>query len=430
MQTLKIKLVKPYIALVSLLGLGVISFLAVRSHDLPAWLDLVFFALVSFGVANYTFLLTKVGISVSFNLPLLFIMTMNIGPFWATILITMAAISLSTFRDFRLKEFVFNRSMVAVISGVSSLYLSSTTVSGFFPIMLDFIIAGLIYCLLNIGLLSTIIYLFSENGLTSRDYVYLLELARGAAISVVLSFLLYQIYASYGEICLLISFALIVMLKNLLLTYYNQHDNFFQLINSFMKVIDAKDHYTKGHCDRTAQYTEDLAKAYGFSRYRIAKLVQVARLHDVGKIWIPENILNKPGRLTRDEFEQIKDHAVKGMELMEEIEVFKNYLPIIRHHHEKYDGTGYPDGLKGENIPLEARLLALADAFDVMTHGRVYKSPMQKEQVIAELQRCSGSQFDPKIASILLKLLSGGKYDYLFAQQEQIAQMNLQAYGE
>lgn len=115
---------------------------------------------------------------------------------------------------------------------------------------------------------------------------------------------------------------------------------------------------------------------------------------------------------------------------MEEIEVFKNYLPIIRHHHEKYDGTGYPDGLKGENIPLEARLLALADAFDVMTHGRVYKSPMQKEQVIAELQRCSGSQFDPKIASILLKLLSEGKYDYLFAQQEQIAQMNLQAYGE
>ena len=430
MNSIRKALIEPYILLVSIMGLITILYLGKYDFSFPAWYDLVFFLLVLFAASNYNFLLTNDNITISFNLPMLFIMTLSIGPFWATVLTTVAGISLRTSRSFIAKEFIFNRAMIIIMSGISSWSLASTSSNGLIPIMLDFFITGLIYCSVNILLLSTIIYLSSEKGLTNAHFVYLMELVRGVAISVALSFILYQVYINYGRVSLLVAFAVSVMLKNLLLTYFKQHDNFFQVIDSFMKVIDAKDHYTTGHCDRTSKYTEDLARAYGFSRYRIVKLVQVARLHDVGKIWIPENILNKPGKLTREEYEQVKCHSLKGAELISGITVFKNYLPVIRHHHERFDGTGYPDGLKGEEIPLEARFLALADAFDVMTHGRVYKSPMNKEQVVTELKRCSGTQFDPKIVSVLLRLLADGKYDYLFAEQEMVEEMQLQVHGE
>ncbi len=341
-------------------------------------------------------------------------MTLVFGPFWATLITLFAGITLNSFKNFDMIEFIFNLSMVGFISSVSSLSLNMFFHVQGSSLILNFFIAGFVYSLTNLLLLTTIIWLDSEDGLTNINLIYLWELVRGATLSIILAYILYHVYSSFGEITFVLILATLLLFKNLLFAYFNQHDNFFQLINSFMKVIDAKDHYTVDHCNRVSKYTEDLAKACGFSRFEIGKLVQIARLHDVGKIWIPDSVLNKPSSLTFEEFETIKDHTVKGMELLSDLKIFKNYLHVILHHHERFDGAGYPHGLRAEKIPLGARLLAVTDAFDVMTHGRVYKAAMEKQEIIEELERCSGKQFDPEIVKVLLGLLSAGKYDQLF----------------
>ncbi len=414
MQEIKKKLVMPYIAFVGLIFIGILTYLGLTYYSQPEWSNFLFFLCLFFVVTNYTYFTTDFKMSICFKIPFLFIMTLVFGPFWATIITVVAGISLNSFKNFDIIEFSFNQTMVGFVSGVSSLSLFLLFQMSGFSLIVNFFIAGFIYSFTNLLLLTTIIWLDSEDGLSNTNLLFLWELVRGAVISVILGFILYQVYSMYGEITFIIVLVSILLLKNLLFAYFSQHDNFFQLINSFMKVIDAKDHYTVDHCSRVSKYTEDLARACGFTRFEIAKLVQIAKLHDVGKIWIPDTILNKPSRLTYEEFEAIKLHTVKGMELLSDIKIFKNHLPVILHHHEKYDGSGYPYGLKGTEIPLGARLLAVTDAFDVMTHGRVYKAAMAKIEIVEELERCSGQQFDPEIIEILLHLLNHGKYDYLF----------------
>ena len=417
MTQLKKKLVLPYIVLVLILYVVIFIYLATNYFIPFAWNEIIFFFVIFFIVSNYTFLKTGFKMSISFKIPLLFVMALKFGPFWATLITVIAGTSLNSFKKFDFTSFIFNHSMVGIISGLSSLYLyqffnADSTLS-----ISSFIIAGLIYSIANLILLTLIIYFDSEDGLSSINFVYFWELVRGVGVSIIIGFILYNVYHQYGNLSLIIFLAGLLLLKNLLLTFYNQHNSFFHVINSFMKVIDAKDHYTTAHCDRVAKYTEDLAKICGFSRFGITKLVQIARLHDVGKIWIPDYILNKPSKLEPEEYEIVKTHTVRGMELLSEIKIFANYLPVIRHHHERYDGTGYPDGLKEIEIPIEARLLAVTDAFDVMTHGRIYKPPMGKEEVIHELEICAGKQFDPEIVTKLLELIYEGKYDHLFVNQ-------------
>ncbi len=418
METGKKKLVIPYIVLISLLALGMIGYLCNFHYAWPTWEDVIFFGVIFWIVTNYTSLITVCSITVSFKIPLLFVMALTLGPFWATMIGGVSGISSKSLKN-GVDEFLFNQSMVILISGLSGLYLQQTFTGEIVPLLINFFIAGMIYSISNLVILTVIIYLSSDGDLPDKTFVYLFESFRGVAVSVLLGYLLYQIYLSYGKIALLVLMGSVLLLKNLIMTYFNQHNNFFQLINSFMRVIDAKDHYTTDHCNRVSQYTADLAKALGFNRLKIAKLVQIARLHDVGKIWIPDLILNKPGKLTKEEYEIVKLHSLKGMELLSEIKSFKDYLPIVRYHHERYDGTGYPDNLKGEAIPIEARLLAVCDAFDVMTYGRIYKPPMTKREVIEELKICSGSQFDPGVVKVLLKLIIDGKYDHLMIREKE-----------
>jgi len=135
------------------------------------------------------------------------------------------------------------------------------------------------------------------------------------------------------------------------------------------------------------------------------ELVYLCLLHDIGKIGIPDNILNKPGKLTPEEFEIMKRHAEIGEKIISPLEMLKKLKPLIRHHQEFYNGTGYPDGLHGEAIPLACRILAVVDTFDAMTTDRPYRKALPVEAAIAELHRCSGSQFDPKIVDVFIRIL-------------------------
>jgi len=170
------------------------------------------------------------------------------------------------------------------------------------------------------------------------------------------------------------------------------------LLATFSAALEARDPYLRGHSARVTSVAEDLARRLGWRGDRLDALRLGGSLHDVGKIAVNASVLSKPGPLTDGELAQIRIHPIAGARLIEGVADFRPALPYVLHHHERWDGAGYPHRLGGEEIPIEARLLGVADAFDAMTSLRSYRPALSVEQALAELQRCAGSQFDPELA--------------------------------
>ncbi len=174
-----------------------------------------------------------------------------------------------------------------------------------------------------------------------------------------------------------------------------------ETVTALAFAIDAKDHYTQGHSQNVARLCTTLARHLSLTDKETEEVRLAAVLHDVGKIGIPERILNKPAGLDPDEFEIMKEHAMLGAKILEPLQSIQNIQKIVRHHHERWDGAGYPDGLVGEDIPLASRLIAIADAFDTMTTERTYKRSRSRLEAVEELRRCAGTQFDPRLVEAL-----------------------------
>lgn len=179
-----------------------------------------------------------------------------------------------------------------------------------------------------------------------------------------------------------------------------------QMMQTLSTTIEAKDEYTRGHSHRVAEYAALIAEELGWDKKEIKNLKNAAHLHDIGKICIPDNILNKPTRLTEEEFQVIKEHTVIGAEILKNITLISHVKEVARSHHERYDGMGYPDGLKGEEIPLYARVITVADSYDAMKSRRIYRNPLDDQIIYNEIARNCGSQFDPQIAGVFLKMLN------------------------
>lgn len=182
-----------------------------------------------------------------------------------------------------------------------------------------------------------------------------------------------------------------------------------QAIGAIANTIDAKDEYTKGHSVRVADYSVQIAKAYGLSKDEQKNLKNIALLHDIGKIGVPDAVLNKPGRLTELEFQIIKSHTVIGAGILKDIQIIDQLQEGALYHHERYDGHGYPTGLSGEEIPLYARIIGIADAYDAMSSDRIYRKKLSESTIREQLVKGSGTQFDPEILEKFLKLLDAGK---------------------
>ena len=182
-----------------------------------------------------------------------------------------------------------------------------------------------------------------------------------------------------------------------------------QMIQTLVTTIEAKDEYTRGHSHRVAEYSALIAKELGWKQKDIFHLRNAAHLHDIGNIGIPDAILNKPARLTDEEYAVIKEHTIIGAEILKNITLVKHVVEVARFHHECYDGTGYPDGRKGEEIPIEARIIAVADSYDAMRSRRIYRNTLKPEAIYEQFQKNRGVQFDPEITDMFLRLLDEGR---------------------
>ncbi len=188
------------------------------------------------------------------------------------------------------------------------------------------------------------------------------------------------------------------------------------VVQTLAEAIDAKDTYTNGHSDRVAIYSKEIAKRYGYSEKEQEEIYMMGLLHDVGKIGVPDNVINKTSKLTDEEFALIKVHPEIGDRILKKVKEMPKLSIGARWHHERYDGSGYPDGLKGEDILEEARIIAVADAYDAMTSHRSYRDILPQEVVRSEIEKGKGSQFDPKFADIMLQMIDEDR-EYLMHEE-------------
>ena len=178
------------------------------------------------------------------------------------------------------------------------------------------------------------------------------------------------------------------------------------MLSTLSRAIEARDPYTRGHSARVTEIAEAVARRLGWDAERLALLRVGGPLHDVGKLGVSDEVLAKPGRLDDDELEQIREHPKLGARILLRVAAFRAAIPYVLYHHERWDGNGYPTGRAGEQIPLEARVLAVADAFDAMTSDRPYRRALDHEAAVEEVARCSGTQFDPEVVRIFLELFA------------------------
>jgi putative nucleotidyltransferase with HDIG domain len=196
------------------------------------------------------------------------------------------------------------------------------------------------------------------------------------------------------------------------------HGLMMGLMHSLTSAVDAKDAYTCGHSERVALLSRNLAQQIGLTEQQVEDIYMAALLHDVGKIGVPESVLQKTGKLTPEEFDQMKKHPAIGARILQDVRQIRHIIPGVMHHHERFDGKGYPTGLAGLDIPLMGRIICLADSFDAMTSNRTYRKALPLEVALAEIRRCAGTHFDPELAEAFLQTSPDQYRDLLLDHQE------------
>lgn len=223
---------------------------------------------------------------------------------------------------------------------------------------------------------------------------------------VLLGFLLALIYNNYGPMGLLLLFIPLLVSRHAFQLYVDMKENYLNTVEALVQALEAKDTYTSGHSARVGKLAVAIAEAIKMSEDKIESLKYAAVLHDVGKIGVSETILNKEGELQESEWESIRSHPVIGQTIIKGIKFLFDIGEVVRHHHERYDGQGYPDGIKGEEIPLESRIIAVADTYDAITSDRSYRKGKTHDEAIEELKRVAGSQLDPELVIIFCKVVT------------------------
>lgn len=246
--------------------------------------------------------------------------------------------------------------------------------------------------------------LYTEKLLTETDFSFESNFER--PLFSCKPFLIFLIITIVGLFLLVVTFTNYIILKH---QQIHAEKEISELLKLCARFIYTRDEYTKKHSSHVATYSKMLAEELGYNQTFQQNIYNIGMLHDVGKVLIPRVILCKPGKLSEEEWQEMKKHTIYGADVLKDFEGITNVHQAALYHHERYDGKGYMEGLKGEDIPLEARIVCVADSFDAMATDRAYRPHLPKEIIINELEKDKGTQFDPKIAQAMLNLIAKGK---------------------
>jgi putative nucleotidyltransferase with HDIG domain len=326
-----------------------------------------------------------------------------------------AAIGTIRMRELRghisLDKVLFNRGQLALSAGMAGLvYVLLGGVPGVldlnWSLVLPLAACGLTYFVVN--LTAVVLAMAIAQGVSIRDmwltnfrwvipqYVLLTPLA------VFLAYV-YKLTHVFGALMFMAPF---LAARYSMQLYQDMRQDYLSTISALIQAVEAKDPYTRGHSEAVRRYTLQIAKEMRLAADVTERLEYASLLHDIGKIGVAESILRKPGRLTDEEYMEIKAHPAIGANIVQKLRLLGQEAGTVRSHHEWANGRGYPDGLTADRIPLGARIIAVADAYDAMTSDRPYRRTMSRTEAIAELRRCSGSQFDPAVVDAMIRSLA------------------------
>lgn len=385
---------------VAVLALGLIGLWYARQiYRADFHLDLVLFVILLWA-NNFQTISDNTG-AFSVNFPLLFPVVANFGPFWAGLVAAIGIIDREEFKS-HWTVVAFNR---------GSCMLAAMTAALAYGLTLSFsgrvLVSIASYILVNTGLYILVMHIAYPN---DREYLYhgidsLKTLIPSGALAVMFYFL-YQYFTVWGVIAAYIVF---LAVRSNVMFGHLQYKYRLALIRALLRATQSKDSTLMAHLENVAYLSKRLAPECGYSRLKLHVFDEACYYHDIGKLEIADSILKKPGSLTDSEFDVIKSHPEKGVEFIESIPLEEKHRQMIKnivlYHHERYDGKGYPTGLAGEDIPLEARIVAVADTWDAMTSERCYRKPLSVEEAVEELKRARGTQLDPKVVDAFLNIL-------------------------
>lgn len=406
-MSLKLKL---YIGVITGLAVSLFVYL-VPSLPLVSnmWQVFIFFLVIS-TLAEFIPVELPIGGSVTIGFPIDFVVILVYGPAMAMCTTFLGEILAELLnRKINWYKSLFNASQYALSAGVAGIvYQELGGLVGTVDLtshIIPAIFCALTYYLINSNLFMSVISIAEEVSILSiwKNRI------RGALATYIalapIGFIMAMVYISIGIWGIILFFFPLILARRSFELYSKMQKVYLDTIRALAAAIDAKDPYTKGHSERVAKMALALAQELNLSDREIENIEYAALLHDIGKIGIADNILGKDSSLTNREFDKIKEHTVMGAKIIEPVEFLKDSYKAIYHHHERYNGDGYPDGLKSEDIPILARIIAVADAYDAMCSDRPYRKKLNNDKILKELKDQSGKQFDPKVVKALISVL-------------------------
>ncbi len=398
-----------YIYIIFLAGIAVFTYILLIYRDISV-LGVVLFGLLAFAADNLSAPLPGTGsISVSFIIAIASLILF--GPSTA-IIVTL--ISFFNIREFLKKlpyyKHIFNAGQYLLSIGMGSIIferLYNREITNFFnPINVGIVFLTVYICFFLNTMLTAGAISISERKNFINIWIYnyawlILFQILLSTMSMFISFL----YNLYGPPTIILTSLPLIIAQYAYILRVKERRALINSILQIVKIIDAKDPYTAGHSVRVAEYAEKIGRKLGLNEYDVDLLKNLANLHDIGKVQIDLSVLNKKGRFNDSDWAEMKKHPRVGYEIVREIIFLKKYASAVLYHHERVDGSGYPEKIKGDGIPLFARIISVADSYDAMTSDRPYRKALTVDEAIKELKRCAGNTFDEKITAAMIEII-------------------------
>lgn len=393
-----------YIVLLAILNITLIVY-SYNQYGAPKLIDILFWVALSV-VAETFLIISPNGVATSVGPAIYIYIALMSTPFTVAIVILIAFLLRFPEEDgirkhvlnVKMTTLVFNISNMGLTFGISSMIIYKLAR----PFNLVIAIPVVILSLVSVEILNfifvSIILKITQNVPPITIFVSMVKTFPSTVAIGMLGIFLAFAQVTYNSQAIVLLFLVPLLLARYSFKlYFDSQRMALDTIHALNEALHAKDAYTGGHTGRVELYAVELAKAYGLPMSDCELIKTAALLHDIGKIGVPDDILNKPGRLTEDEYMKIQDHSTIGAKILGNVDSLKKVAKIIVQHHERYDGSGYPNQLKGEQIAIEASILMISDSYDAMTTDRPYRKALSKEQAISELTKFSGTQFHPML---------------------------------